>query len=500
MLQVRASGLLLHITSLPSPYGIGDLGPEAYRFVDFLADSDQAFWQILPLNPTSGISGHSPYSSASAFAGNPWLISPDLLVEDGLLQAQEAQSVQVPSTSEVDYPAAVAVKTELLQKAFARFPGRKPLERFEAFLAEQAYWLEDFALYQGLKGYFGWDKGWNEWPSEVRNRDPQALEACARSLEDRLAWERFLQYLFQEQWMRLKAYCREKQVQIIGDLPIYVSFDSADVWAHPEIFKLDADLRPTHVAGVPPDYFSSTGQLWGNPVFDWSRLQSQGYRWWLQRMARNLELYDVVRIDHFRGFVGYWEVEAGEETAVNGSWAEVPSFDFFRTLYRRFPQLPVIAEDLGEITPDVREVMAHFGFPGMKILLFAFDWEDPYNVFLPHTYPRNCVAYTGTHDTNTVRGWFEEEADRERALRMIRYLGRETGSEEIHWDFIRLGLGSVANLMITPVQDLLGLSSSARMNLPATASGNWLWRLQEGRLNPDLARKLAQLTRTFGRC
>jgi 4-alpha-glucanotransferase len=494
----HASGILLHITSLPSPYGIGDMGPEAYRFADFLAEAKQSFWQILPLNPTERIYGNSPYHSISAFAGNPLLISPDLLVKDGFLTSTDCEPVPKGPTGRVDYDIVVPYKKRLFTIAYDRFAKAKGHEEYKRFCSQNASWLEDFALFVALKEHFN-GKAWNQWPPEVRDRQPEALLEVREKLHDTIEREKFLQYLFYRQWSALKQYCNEKGVRIIGDIPIYVDYDSADVWTHPEIFKLNAEGKPEAVAGVPPDYFSATGQLWGNPVYRWDVLKERKFDWWIQRMGHTLELYDVVRIDHFRGLVAYWEVPAGEETAINGQWVEAPVYDFLDALRKQFPSLPVIAEDLGFITPDVREVMQHFELPGMKVLLFAFGEDNPMHPYLPHTYEENAVVYTGTHDNNTVKGWLENEAKPADKKRLFQYLGYETSAQEIPWELIRLAMESKANLAIIPMQDILGLGEEARMNLPATGEGNWEWQLAPRQFTSELTEKLRALTESCGR-
>jgi 4-alpha-glucanotransferase len=494
----RASGILLHITSLPSPYGIGDMGPEAYRFADFLAKTKQSFWQILPLNPTERVYGNSPYHSIAAFAGNPLLISPELLEQDGFLTTADCEPVPNGPTGRVDYNMVVPYKGNLFNTAYDRFIKTQAHDAYKLFCSENAAWLDDFAFFVAVKGHFN-GKAWSEWSPEVRDRQPEALQSMKEDLYDTIEQEKFLQYLFFRQWFALKGYCNKKGIQIIGDIPIYVDYDSADVWTHPEIFKLDAERNPEAVAGVPPDYFSATGQLWGNPVYRWNTLKERGFDWWLQRMGHTLNLFDVVRIDHFRGLVAYWEVPAGEQTAIHGQWVEVPVYDFFDALRSQFPSLPVIAEDLGVITPDVREVMQHFELPGMKVLLFAFGEDNPMHPYLPHTYEKNAVVYTGTHDNNTIRGWFEREAKSEDKKRLFRYLGRKTSAKDIPWELIRLAMMSVANLAIIPMQDIIGLGEEARMNLPATGEGNWEWQLAPGELTPALADKLRTMTQIYGR-
>lgn len=494
----RGSGVLLHITSLPSSYGIGDLGPWAYRFADFLTQTKQSLWQILPLNPTDPAYGNSPYHTISAFASNPLLISPELMVQDGLLAKSDLESLPKFPKGCVDYAAVMAYKEKLFNLAYERFRNERQKYEYERFCLENSHWLEDFALFVSLKTHFH-GRAWSEWPGEIRDREPQALRCLKRELRHGIEMEKFLQYLFFQQWTSLKGYCNQRGIQIFGDVPIYVQYDSVDVWTNPEIFKLDHKKRPYAVAGVPPDYFSETGQLWGNPVYRWEVLQERGYNWWVRRMEHTLRLFDVVRMDHFRGFIAYWEIPAGEKTAINGRWVEAPAEDFFNALLKRFSCLPIIAEDLGVITPDVRETMHHFGFPGMKLLLFAFGEDNPMHPYLPHTYERNYVVYTGTHDNNTIKGWFESEATPEVKKRLFRYLGRKVPVEELHWELIRLAMMSVANMVIFPIQDILGLGEEARMNRPATTKGNWQWRLLPQQLTPSVARRLMEMTEIYGR-
>ncbi len=495
----RCSGILLHITSLPSPHAVGDLGPGAYAFADFLAQAKQSLWQILPLNPTDGAHGNSPYSSTSAFAGNTILVSPELLVEEGLLKREDLAGRGEQPGAQCDYGAAALEKRHILDRAYVRFlsSGWKRNE-YERFSAEKARWLDDYALFTALKRHSG-GAVWSKWPKEYRDRDEAAIRAAGIRFAEDIDRSKFLQFLFFRQWMFLKAYCGAQDIRLIGDIPIYVNFDSADVWTQDRIFKLDAQREPMFVAGVPPDYFSATGQLWGNPVYDWDALKASGYRWWIGRFAHNLEAFDYVRIDHFRGFVGYWEVPAGEKTAVNGRWVEAPARDFFAALLARFPGIPLIAEDLGVITPDVKEVMARLDIPGMRVLLFAFGDDDPKQPYLPHNYVRNCIAYTGTHDNNTARGWFAGEAKPEERRRLLRYLGREVAPETVPAELVRLLMMSIADAVIVPMQDILGLGEEARMNRPAVPEENWEWRLLPEQLGPALAQSLAAMTETYGR-
>jgi 4-alpha-glucanotransferase len=494
----RGSGILLHITSLPSPYGIGDLGPSAYAFADFLLETKQAYWQILPLSPTDPVRGNSPYSCASAFAGNSLVISPDQMIQDGLLTEDEVEPFREAATDQVDYAGAIECKKGLLQAGYHRFRKRGSKTEYQRFCAEHASWLEDFAAFVAIKAHFG-GGAWGEWPAEIRQRQKGALASLKSSLSDEIERDKFVQFLFFKQWSSLKEYCNAGGIRIIGDVPIYVSDDSADAWSNPDIFKLDEEKRPIVVAGVPPDYFSKTGQLWGNPLYRWDVLKENRYSWWVERMAHALNLFDIVRIDHFRGFAAYWEVPAGEKTAVNGRWVEAPAADFFETLARRFPRLPIVAEDLGVITPDVREIMRRFEFPGMKVLLFAFGDDNPRNPYLPHNYSKNCVVYTGTHDNNTVRGWFEAEARPEEKKRLLRYLGCEAPAQALHRELIRLAMMSVANTAIFPMQDVLGLGDEARMNRPSVTNGNWGWRLMPEQMTSALRTKLLEMTEVYGR-
>ncbi len=508
-LMQRASGLLLHLTSLPSPYGIGDMGEGAYRFADFLSGTGQRFWQILPLTPTALLHGNSPYSSTSALAGNPLLISPDLLIEKELLSRKEIEPLPPFPEDHVDYAAVMAFKGELLKKVCGRHKVRFTTDtNFQRFCDENANWLDDYALFVALKGHFG-GLPWNLWPGEIRDREKKALENWREELVDCIVEEKFIQHLFFCQWTDLKAYCNRKGIQIIGDLPIYVHYDSSDVWALPEIFKLDTEKNLLASAGAPPDFFSVTGQLWGNPVYRWNILKENGYAWWIKRAGYQLKRFNFVRLDHFRGFVDYWEVPAGEKTAVNGKWVSGPGEDFFSTLLRSFPSLPFIAEDLGVITEEVVLLRDRFALPGMRILQFAFE-EDPLSdLYQPHHYIHNCVAYTGTHDNTTLVSWLFDEIEpscrrpekvrmeRENAMRYIGFQGRET--KEIHWEFIRLLMMSVANLVVFPMQDILGLGKEGRMNFPGTTHGNWEWRFRSGQLEGAEGKRLTEMTQLYGR-
>jgi 4-alpha-glucanotransferase len=494
----RGSGVLLHITSLPSRFGIGDLGPEAYRFADFLAAAGQSHWQILPLNPTDPHYDSSPYHSLSAFAFSTLLISPEDLCAGGLCRESDLADLPDESASTADYSRAAAAKEGVFRVAYETFLSRPGDGSFERFCAENSDWLDDFAMFKAIKAHFG-GRAWSEWPTEIMERRPVDLRALEERLRREIEEAKFLQFVFFKQWSALRSYCRERGIRIIGDMPIYVDYDSADVWTNPELFELDERKKPIAVAGVPPDYFSETGQLWGNPLYRWDVQKKMGFEWWIRRMRHNLRLFDLVRVDHFRGFVGYWRVPAGEKTAVNGKWMDAPAGELFRALREKIDPLAIIAEDLGTITPDVKDVMARFGFPGMKVLLFAFGEDNPLHPYLPHTYERNCIVYTGTHDNATARGWLEHEASPEAKRRLFRYLGREVAPESVGWELARLAAMSVADLAIIPVQDLLGLGREARMNCPASSAGNWKWRLRAGALDDRLAARMAEVALTYGR-
>jgi 4-alpha-glucanotransferase len=497
-MKKRSSGMLLHITSLPSDFGIGDLGPGAFRFVDFLAQSGQSSWQVLPLTPTDTAAQHSPYHSVSTFAGNPLLISPQLLIEEGYLEPADVSSRPRFPSGLLDFQEAASFKNRILSLAFQRFRRKGETDDYRNFCREHESWLHDFALFSCLvQDHPGRDL--SAWPPALRDRSPELLKQMARDLRMEMDRIKYCQYLFFRQWEALRTYAHTRGVQLIGDLPIYVTLNSVEVWTHPEIFDVDRLKNPRMVAGVPPDYFSKTGQLWGNPLYRWDILQQQGYAWWLQRFAHNLKLYDRIRIDHFRGFVAYWAVPAQEKNAARGRWVEAPAEDFFHRVLSTFPEAPLIAEDLGTITPDVQAVMRQFGLPGMKVLLFAFGEDDPDHPYLPHTYPTNCIVYTGTHDNNTARGWFEMEATAAVKNRLFRYLERRTTARDVAWDLIHLGMSSAAGLAITPLQDLLGLGAEARMNRPGTTRGNWRWRVEPGSLTPALSDRLRELTKSCGR-
>jgi len=502
----RSSGILLHITSLPGPFGNGDFGEDAYRFIDFLGAAGQAFWQIMPLGPTGW--GGSPYSSASAFAGNVNLVSPAALVKARLLDPSDLDLHAASDVSPGETDRLLPARQSLLDKAFERFKGRlasdQELRRdYERVLALAAPWLEDYVLFAALKDRHRGASWWT-WEPALAQRDPGALAEARRALSDRIAAQRFFQYAFARQWLDIKAYANRHGVRVIGDMPMFVAHDSADVWAHPHLWKLDAAGRPRVVAGVPPDAFSASGQRWGNPVYDWAHLRQEGFGWWIERMREALRLVDVVRLDHFRGFVACWEVPAADQTAEHGSWVETPGRELLLAMKSRLGgDLPLVAEDLGTLTRDVHQLRDDFDLPGMRVLQFAWG-AGPHDSHLPHEYTPNTVAYTGTHDNDTVVGWFRQrsapgasEVERRQRDHCLRYFGSD--GREIHWGFIRAVQMSVAAVSIIPLQDLLGLDSSSRMNTPGRAEGNWSWRFAAGDLKPDFAERLRESTELYGR-
>jgi len=501
MLQRRGSGILLHISSLPSSFGIGDMGEGAYRFVDFLGEAGQSFWQTLPIHPTAPYHDHSPYMGISVFAGNPLFISHEHLIREGLLRRGDLGNLPSFPKGRVDYSQVTTFKEKMLTLTWQRFKERRkgPLfNKWEGFCLDNDYWLNDFALFTALRTRFR-GLSWSEWPKGIRDRRIDEVRSAEKELSKTLKKEKFRQFLFFHQWELLKKYCNDRKILIIGDMPIYVGHDSADVWSHPELFQLDNDKKPSVVSGVPPDSHSKTGQLWGHPLYRWDELEKTGYDWMIRRITHMLKRFDLVRIDHFRGFVNYWEVPATEKTAIRGRWVAAPAVDFFTHLAERIPERSIICEDLGVSPPDFREVMNHFGFPGMKVLLFAFGKAMPGNPHIPHHHTANSVVYTGTHDNNTIRGWYAKDAASQERLRLSRYLGKKVSVRDLHWDVIRLAMMSVASIAIFPMQDILGLGEEARMNRPGTGAGNWTWRLLDDHLTPSLARRLMKMTTLYGR-
>jgi 4-alpha-glucanotransferase len=495
----RTAGILLHPTSFPGRYGIGDLGAAAYRFVDFMVEARQSIWQILPLGPTGY--GDSPYQSFCTFAGNPMLISPDLLVADGFLPETAVTNVPPFPAHTVDFGPVIKYKEKLLAQSFDHFEANATAAQqaaFEQFCAAEAGWLDDYAFFMALKDHHVEHEGgvWNTWPTDIAQRRPDALAEWGEKLARQVTFRQYLQFLFYEQWFRLKGYANERGIKIVGDVPIFVAFDSADVWANQELFYLDETGAPTVVAGVPPDYFSETGQRWGNPLYRWDKMAERNYDWWRRRLEMTFRQTDIVRIDHFRGFEAYWEVPASEPTAMVGEWVKGPDKAFFQAMREQLGELPLIAEDLGVITPEVQELRDTFDFPGMKILQFAFGGAQE-NHFLPHNYDTpNCVVYTGTHDNETTRGWYENAADFEKD-RVRRYLAVD--GHDPAWDLIRLAFMSVADTAVIPLQDIMNLGNEARMNFPGKASGNWGWRYQPHQLTQPLALRLRDLTEIYSR-
>ena len=495
-MHFRGSGILNHITSLPSSYGTGDLGPEAYRFIDFLTQARQCYWQLLPLNPVHGIFGFSPYSSSSAFAGNTLLISPERLVAEGYLKKGELPD-PLPF-DQADFSKARQLREKLFVKVFSSFPKSARHHSFERFCREQAHWLDDYALFCVLKKSYG-GKPWHHWPPEIRDRRPDALDKARAIFQRELEETKILQFLFFAQLHTLKSYAWAKQIHFIGDLPLYVAHDSADVWANPELFYLDEDRKAALVSGAPAGGWNPKGQRWGHPLYRWEVNRDQGYRWWVARLKHNLALYDRLRLDHFQGFFRLWAIPASAKTALAGHWMPGPGMNFFRRAGRCLPQLPFIAEDLGEITPDTRETMTTFGIPGMRPLPFAFDGSPAETPFAPHNLVGNIVVYTGTHDSNPIRGWYDTEASRSQKNLLNRYLGRKLTAETAAPALIQLAMMTVADTVIIPLQDVLGLGADARMNHPGTLKGNWIWRFREDQLIPETAKKLAGWAEMYGR-
>jgi 4-alpha-glucanotransferase len=502
----RASGILLHLTSLPGRFGIGDLGHHAYRFADFLVAGGQSLWQVLPLGPTGY--GDSPYACYSAFAGNTLLISPEKLFEEGLLTRTDLDEIPSWPAARIDFDQVHKTKDLILDKAFAHYQRTNDAEfsdEFETFAEQSASWLDDYALFRALKAAQG-GAIWHEWEPSLVAREHSALARAREDLHTQIEAHKFFQFLFFKQWFALKVYCNERGLSLIGDIPIFVALDSADVWTNPDQFKLDSAGRPAVVAGVPPDYFSATGQFWGNPLYNWDRMLADGFRWWIERVRAGLQIVDIARIDHFRGFAACWEIPAGDTTAERGRWVAAPGRELFTAIRTALGELPIIAEDLGVITSEVEKLRDDCGFPGMRILQFGFS-SDAKNIDLPHNYHSNVVVYSGTHDNDTTVGWFNSvagagstrteaqiEAEREFCMRYL-----NTAGEEIHWDFIRAVLQSVADTAVVPLQDLLGLGSEGRMNLPNSTGGNWSWRFNDDALTELHSERLRDMTAAYGR-
>ncbi len=495
MISERSSGILLHPTSLPGKYGIGTLGKEAFHFIDFLAKSKQKFWQILPLGPTGF--ADSPYQCFSSAAGNPLLIDLEILIREGLLDKKEVARLDTFDDGPVDFGRVINTKYPLLKKAMQAFRELAPKEHkkdFSEFTINNKKWLEDYSLFMSLKEHFK-QKPWYQWEKPLKMREKTALKPYYSLLSENIEFHKFIQYLFFRQWLAVKDYAHQKNILIIGDIPLYVALDSVDAWANTDLFQFDIERNPVVVGGVPPDYFSVTGQLWGNPLYRWDMLQKNHYRWWIERIQSNLVLYDIIRIDHFRGFAAYWAVPYGEKTAINGKWIPCPGKQLFEQIRKELGEIPIIAEDLGVITDDVVELRDSFGLPGMKILQFAFD-SGEVNDYIPYNFTKNCIVYTGTHDNDTIKGWFQKAKKEDRQY-VLEYMN--STEKEICRDFLRLAWSSVANTAIVPMQDLLELGNEARMNLPGTTINNWMWRAKSGDFSSGLAQQLAKLTVLYGR-
>ncbi len=496
----RKSGILLHITSLSSKFGIGDMGPAAFAFADFLNRSGQSIWQVLPVGPTSPRYGNSPYSSSSAFAGNPLFISPDLLVQRGLLDMKDLENTDFPQ-GRVDYPAVIRYKQRVLRRAFERFRihGSEG-DAFYKFCGKHSFWLEGYAMFDTFRRTIK-EKQWDCWYEDLRDRKEDVLQKLKTEYAHDILFAKFVQYIFFSQWDALKGYCHKKGIGIMGDMPLYVNNDSADVWAHPQLFSLDSSKRPLIISGVPPDYYSKTGQLWNNPVYRWEEHKREGYSWWNERIAHSLRLFDLLRFDHFRGFVDFWAVPAGHKTAQNGSWFPGPREDLFDLLKERFPDMPFVAEDLGDITDKVHDFRDRVGIPGMRVLQFAFGEGRASDYHRPYNYPENCVSYTGTHDNDTLQGWINASGSVRSAeiKNALRYVGHSRGTlRNVHWKFIRVLMMSCADTVIFPVQDVLGTGSESRINIPATVRGNWEWRILPKELKQHAVR-LLEITSIYGR-
>ena len=506
MTSSRVSGLLLHPTSLPGRLGIGDLGPEAHRFLEFLRAAGQRVWQVLPLGPTGY--GDSPYQCFSAMAGNPLLVSPERLSEEGWLTPEDLAPLERLPRDRADFDQVIEPRRALLARAFRRFVADATVPQratFDAFCAEHAWWLEDFSLFMALKDAH-YMRAWTSWPAPLRDRHAAALAQARAEHADACRLHQFVQWQFFTQWAALRAAAAARDIALMGDMPIFVAHDSADVWAQPDQFDLESDGMPRAVAGVPPDYFSATGQLWGNPLYRWDRMQADGYAWWIRRLRMTLALVDRVRLDHFRGFVAYWQVAGDATTAIHGQWQRGPGADLFEALAAAIGPLPIVAENLGFITPDVEALRARYALPGMAILQFAFGTDPQASDFLPHNFSRDSVAYTGTHDNDTMVGWAHGAiGDSTRTIDEVAHERRyaeaylASGSEALHWSAIRAVVASVADTAIVPVQDVLGLGSEARMNVPGRASGNWRWRMREGALTAEHAARLRDLADLYGR-
>lgn len=492
----RGSGILVHITSLPSPFGIGDLGPGSYGFVDFLVASGHKFWQLLPLNPTDGAHAHSPYSGQSAFAGNPLLISPQLLEDQGLVNLADFPFEQT-DPHQVDFGKVKTYKDQLLDSAYSEFKNKKEFKKdFKKFCKKHDFWLDDFSLYKALAHKY--KKSWVEWPEPLRDREKKAMKEAKKELADEILKAKFIQFIFFSQWQRLSEYVHEKGIQFIGDIPFYVNHESSDCWAYARYFKLDEDKKQKYGSGVPPDAFSKTGQLWNTPVFDWDELKKDDYKWWVERLEQNVLLFDMVRLDHFRAFSAYWEVPSGEKTAENGKWVKAPGKNFFKLVKKKFPKMPFIAEDLGEIDKPVEKLLQKFSFPGMKVLQFAFGDDKKNNLYLPFNHVPHSIVYTGTHDNPTIKSWFKD-ADQKTKRHLQEYTDRRLSKNNVYAVMHRMALNSVSQIAVVPLQDFIALGEEGLMNIPGTSEGNWMWRITPEEMPLNQVEKFKKLNVFYGR-
>ena len=491
----RSSGILLHITSLPAKFGIGDLGPAAYHFTDFLKASSQTYWQMLPITPPAIDSPHSPYDCISAFAADPLLISPALLYQQSLLTHKQIQNIPNFPKNHIDYKTVIPYKNKLLKAAYQSFRSKTEDEKYLKFCHDNNYWLNDFTTFAALRNHFK-RAPWHTWPKEFKNRTTGYKKLLTPKLIDNINQHKFQQYIVFNQLKRLKSYCNKKSIHLIGDIPIYASYNSADIWANPHLFKLSKAKKPTVVSGVPPDDFNKTGQLWGNPIYDWQQLKKQNYSWWLDRITHNMNFFDRLRLDHFRAFVAYWQIPANHKTAAKGKWIRAPKDDFFNTLLRKFPKKVFLIEDLGHITPAVRAFIEKLDLTGTRVLQFGFGSDKATNIHAHRNHIKNCTVYTATHDTNTTLGWFKTETNEQHKKHIFATLGGKVEADKIHWAIIELAQSSTANLAITPAQDILGLDEKYRTNTPGTFSKkNWTWRFTKKQLTPEIAKQLKEITK-----
>ena len=497
----RSAGILLHISSLPGDFGIGDFGPGSKQFINFLENASQHYWQVLPLSITNRLNNFSPYSSHSAFAGNTMFIDPLQLAEAGLIKASGLRRYRLKSRDHVNFESAAKAKEKIFREAYETFreqAGGKLHEEYHNFVEKERYWIDDFALYESLYNHFG-NQPWNSWPEDFRDRNPEKLLEFAEAHVYELGLARFAQFIFSKQWMDVKSYANDKGIQIFGDIPVYIDYNSADAWSHPGLFQLKSDMSMMAVAGVPPDYFNKEGQRWGMPIFNWKAMEKDHYTWWLRRIEKNLQWFDLLRLDHFRGFSAYWEIPADEKTAVNGKWIKGPGTKLFDAICQRFPGMPFVAEDLGMIDQDVYDLRDKYELPGMKVLQFGFGESHDTNGHYPENIDQHTVVYTGTHDNNTLKGWFTREVNQKIIAQLNTIAGKKITIKNVHREMINLAYGTRAGMVIIPMQDWLGLGEKSRMNYPATTNGNWQWRIKRRKLSTRLARSISSITKYHNR-